>query len=108
MVAQNLAFGTMSLRIINRTAAPEIAAHLREKGQSVTLFHGEGLRRPVNHEHASIRGNPRKMIKSASETKPSGGFWFYSAVYPICSWNVALSMALIFTTKGNKPCEPLI
>ena len=33
----------MSLRIINRTAAPEIAAHLREKGQSMTLFHGEGI-----------------------------------------------------------------
>jgi len=108
MVARNLAFRTMRLRIINRTAAPEIAAHVREKGQSVTLFHGEGLRRPVHHEHAGIRGNPGKMIKSRRETKPSGGFWFYSAVCPICSWNVALSTALIFTAKGNKPCEPLI
>ena len=99
MVARKLAFGTMSLRIINCIAAPEIAALLREKGQSVTLFPGEGLRRPVNHEHASNRGNPGKMIKSASETKPSGGFWFYSAVCPIRLWNVALSMALIFTIR---------
>jgi len=50
----------------------------------------------VNHESAIIGGNPVKMIKSASETKPSGCFWFYSIACSMRFRNVYVSMALIF------------
>ena len=62
MVERKLAFGTMILRIITRTAGPEIAAHLREKGQPVTIFHGEGMRGPVNELYIACRRRELKWI----------------------------------------------
>ncbi|WP_372679796.1 DUF2179 domain-containing protein [Desulfosarcina sp.] len=62
MVERKLAFGTMILRIITRTAGPEIAAHLRERGQPVTIFHGEGMRGPVNELYIACRRRELKWI----------------------------------------------
>ena len=47
MVERKIAYGTTILRIITRTAGSEIAALLREKGQPVTIVHGEGMKSPV-------------------------------------------------------------
>ena len=62
MVERKLAFGTIILKIITRTAGAEIAAHLREKGQPVTIFHGEGMRGPVNELYIACRRWKLKWI----------------------------------------------
>jgi len=62
MVERKLAFGTMILRIITRHAGPEIATHLRQKGQPVTVFQGEGMRGPVNELYIACRRRDLKWI----------------------------------------------
>lgn len=62
MVERKLAFGTMILRIITRRAGVEIAAHLREKGQPVTIFQGEGMRGPVSELYIACRRRDLKWI----------------------------------------------
>ncbi|MCB2148415.1 MAG: DUF2179 domain-containing protein [Deltaproteobacteria bacterium] len=62
MVERKLAFGTMILRIITRSAGPEIATYLRQKGQPVTIFHGEGMRGPVNELYIACRRRDLKWI----------------------------------------------
>lgn len=62
MVERKLAFGTTILRIITRTAGPEIATHLRQKGQPVTVFKGEGMRGPVSELYIACRRRDLKWI----------------------------------------------
>ena len=62
MVERKLAFGTMILRIITRRAGSAIAAHLRAKGQPVTIFQGEGMRGPVNELYIACRRRDLKWI----------------------------------------------
>ena len=62
MAERKLAFGTMILRIITRTAGAEIAAHLRDRGQPVTIFRGEGMRGPVNELYIACRRRDMKWI----------------------------------------------
>lgn len=62
MVERKLAFGTMILRIITRTSGPEIATQLRQKGQPVTVFHGEGMRGPVDELYIACRRRDLKWI----------------------------------------------
>jgi uncharacterized protein YebE (UPF0316 family) len=61
-VERKLAFGTMILRIITRGAGQEIATHLRQKGQPVTIFHGEGMRGPVDELYIACRRRDLKWI----------------------------------------------
>jgi uncharacterized protein YebE (UPF0316 family) len=62
MVERKLAFGTTILRVITRTAGSEIATHLRNKGQPVTIFHGEGMRGPVHELYMACRRRDLKWI----------------------------------------------
>ena len=62
MVERKLAFGTTILRIITRDAGPQIADHLRKKGQPVTIFRGEGMRGPVNELYIACRRRDLKWI----------------------------------------------
>jgi uncharacterized protein YebE (UPF0316 family) len=62
MVERKLAFGSTILRIITRTAGLEIARHLRDKGQPVTIFHGEGMRGPVHELYIACRRKDLKWI----------------------------------------------
>ncbi len=62
MVERKLAFGTTILRIITRDAGAEIANHLRQKGQPVTIFRGEGMRGPVNELYIACRRRDLKWI----------------------------------------------
>ena len=62
MVERKLAFGTVILRIITRTAGTAIATHLREKGQPVTVFRGEGMRGPVIELYIACRRRDLKWI----------------------------------------------
>lgn len=47
IVERKLAFGMMVLRVITRDAGNAMARALRETGQRVTIFTGEGMRGPV-------------------------------------------------------------
>jgi uncharacterized protein YebE (UPF0316 family) len=62
MVERKLAFGTMILRIITRNAGSEIATCLRQKGQPVTIFQGQGMRGPVNELYIACRRRELKWI----------------------------------------------
>jgi uncharacterized protein YebE (UPF0316 family) len=62
MVERRLAFGTTILRIITPDEGPAIAAHLREKGQPVTVFQGEGMHGPVNELYIACRRRDLKWI----------------------------------------------
>lgn len=62
MVERKLAFGTTILRIITRTAGKEIATHLREKGQPVTVFNGEGMQGPVHELYIACRRRDLKWM----------------------------------------------
>lgn len=62
MVERKLAFGTVILRVITRRAGNHIAAHLREKGQPVTIFNGEGMRGPVHELYIACRRRDLKWI----------------------------------------------
>ena len=60
MVERKLAFGATILRITTRTAGSDIATHLRQKGQPVTIFQGEGMQGPVHQLYIACR---RKDLK---------------------------------------------
>jgi uncharacterized protein YebE (UPF0316 family) len=62
MVERKLAFGTVILRVITRDAGTRIADHLRQKGQPVTIFQGEGMRGPVNELYIACRRRDLKWI----------------------------------------------
>jgi uncharacterized protein YebE (UPF0316 family) len=62
IVERKLAFGKTILRIITPSAGPAIAAHLREKGQPVTVFQGEGMHGPVNELYIACRRRDLKWI----------------------------------------------
>ena len=62
MAERKLAFGTTILRIITRTAGSDIATHLRNRGQPVTIFHGEGMRGPVHKLYIACRRKDLKWI----------------------------------------------
>ncbi len=61
-VERILAFGSTILRVITRTAGLEIATHLREKGQPVTIFQGEGMKGPVHELYIACRRRDLKWI----------------------------------------------
>ena len=61
-VERKLAFGTTILRIISRTKGEEIAAQIREKGQPVTIFHGEGMQGPVHELYIACRRRDLKWM----------------------------------------------
>ena len=62
MVERKLAFGSVILRVITRTAGAEMAQGLREKGQPVTVFQGEGMKGPVHELYVACRRRDLKWI----------------------------------------------
>ena len=62
MVERKLAFGLMILRIITRSGGADIAGYLRDRGQPVTIFQGEGQRGPVNELYIACRRRDLKWI----------------------------------------------
>ena len=62
MVERKLAFGATILRITSRRAGMEIATHLRNKGQPVTVFNGEGMQGPVHQLYIASRRKDLKWI----------------------------------------------
>ncbi len=55
LVERKLALGIIILKVITRTAGKEISESLRQKGQAVTVFIGEGLKGPVTELYIACR-----------------------------------------------------
>ncbi|MFH1672956.1 MAG: DUF5698 domain-containing protein [Pseudomonadota bacterium] len=62
MVERKMAFGFLVLRVFTRTAGKEMADRLREHGQRVTIFLGEGMRGPVTELYVVTRRRDLKWI----------------------------------------------
>ncbi len=72
---RKLAFGMMILRVITRRDGLKIAANLREKGQPVTIFQGEGLRGPVLELYIACRRRDLKWILKVVEAVDPRAFY---------------------------------
>ena len=75
VVERKLAFGVIILKLLTRTAGQKVADYLREKGQPVTVFVGEGMKGPVSIPkrehciiHLSILGLPDTFIHASITT----------------------------------------
>jgi len=55
LVERKLALGIIILKVITPTAGREISTALREKGQPVTIFVGEGLKGPVTELYIACK-----------------------------------------------------
>ena len=64
VVEKKLAFGTIILKVMTRNAGQEIANFLRDKGQPVTVFLGEGMKGPVSELYIACRRRDLKWILS--------------------------------------------
>ncbi len=62
VVEKKLAFVIIILRVISRRAGKEITDLLREKGQPVTVFLGEGMKGPVSELYIACRRRDLKWI----------------------------------------------
>ena len=60
IVERKLAFGLIILKIITRDTGNDLADHLRELGQPVTVFTGEGMKGPVKELYIACR---RKCLR---------------------------------------------
>ncbi len=55
LVERKLAFGLIILRVITRDAGKELSDRLRQQGQPVTIFRGEGMTGPVDELYVACR-----------------------------------------------------
>jgi uncharacterized protein YebE (UPF0316 family) len=71
LVEKKLAFGTTVLRIISSERGPQIAERLRNIGQPVTIFRGEGMKSAVVELYIVCRRKDQDWIlKMAREEDP--------------------------------------
>lgn len=62
LVERKLAFGIIILKLLTRSAGQKIADYLRDKGQPVTIFIGEGMKGPVSELYIACRRRDLKWI----------------------------------------------
>lgn len=75
LVERRLAFGLMILRVISRQAGQTIADALRENGQPVTVFMGQGMRGPVAELYIACRRRDLKWILPKVKTMDPQAFY---------------------------------
>jgi uncharacterized protein YebE (UPF0316 family) len=70
-VERKLALGVTILRVITRTAGIPLAERIRKTGQAVTVFHGEGMRGPVDELYIACRRRDLKhLLDTVKEEDP--------------------------------------
>ena len=62
LVEKKLAFGIIILKILTKNAGQQITDFLRDKGQPVTVFMGEGMTGPVSELYIACRRRDLKWI----------------------------------------------
>lgn len=74
-VERLLAFGLIILKVITRTAGKVLADELRDKGQPVTVFRGEGRLGPVDELYIACRRRDLKWILPTVRTIDPDAFY---------------------------------
>ncbi|MBI5063303.1 MAG: DUF2179 domain-containing protein [Desulfatitalea sp.] len=62
LVERKLAFGLIILRVITRDACKVLSDRLRQQGQPVTIFRGEGMTGPVDELYIACRRRDLRWI----------------------------------------------
>jgi len=75
LVERRLAFGLIILKVITRNAGGELADYLRQKGQPVTVFMGEGMEGPVKELYIACRRRDLKWILPVVSQKDPKAFY---------------------------------
>ena len=75
LVERKLAFGVIILKVLTRDAGQEIADYLRQKGQPVTVFTGEGMRGPIKELYIACRRRDLKWILPEVKRLDSRAFY---------------------------------
>jgi len=71
MVERKLAFGLIILKVITRNASKALTGRLRELGQPVTVFTGEGMKGPVDELYIVCRRKDlRRLLPEVKERDP--------------------------------------
>jgi uncharacterized protein YebE (UPF0316 family) len=75
IVERRLAFGSIILKVITREDGKAMADHLRQMGQPVTVFVGEGMRGPVLQLFIACRRKDLKWILPEVRKKDQKAFY---------------------------------
>jgi uncharacterized protein YebE (UPF0316 family) len=75
IVEQKLAFGLIILRVITRRAGPAIADYLRQQGQPVTTFTGEGMKGPIEELYIVCRRKDLQWILPEVKNQDQSAFY---------------------------------
>jgi uncharacterized protein YebE (UPF0316 family) len=71
-VERKIGLGIIILRVFSRTAGKKMADRLRNMGQPVTIFQGEGMRGPVDELYiAGRRRHLKRMLDVVKEEDPN-------------------------------------
>jgi uncharacterized protein YebE (UPF0316 family) len=74
-VERKIALGFMILRVFTRTAGKALTQRLREMGQAVTVFRGEGMRGPVDELYIACRRRDLPRILSIVRAEEPESFY---------------------------------
>jgi uncharacterized protein YebE (UPF0316 family) len=74
-VERKIALGFMILRVFTRSAGRSMADRLRELGQPVTVFRGEGMRGPVDELYIACRRRDLKRILAVVNEEDPQSFY---------------------------------
>ncbi len=75
LVERKLAFGIIILKVITRDAGGALADYLRQRGQPVTVFVGEGMAGPVKELYIACRRRDLKWILPKVRQKDPNAFY---------------------------------
>jgi uncharacterized protein YebE (UPF0316 family) len=83
-VERKIALGFMVLRVFTRTAGAALTERLREMGQPVTVFQGEGMRGPVDELYIACRRRDLKRILSIVNAEDPESFYITEMARDVC------------------------
>lgn len=75
LVERKLAFGMMILKVFSLKKGNELAQEFRASGQPVTIFHGEGMKGPVQELYIACRRRDLKWMIPKVYEKDADAFY---------------------------------
>jgi uncharacterized protein YebE (UPF0316 family) len=83
-VERKIALGFMILRVFTRTAGKALTGRLREMGQAVTVFKGEGMRGPVDELYIACRRRDLNRILAVVDAEDPESFYITEMARDVC------------------------
>jgi uncharacterized protein YebE (UPF0316 family) len=83
-VERKIALGFMILRVFTRTAGRALTERLRNLGQPVTVFQGEGMRGPVDELYIACRRRDLRRILSIVNEEDPESFYITEMARDVC------------------------